>query len=175
MASQSATSSTLFNKEDIEKLRHFLGSLETPISSCSLACSCKFPKSSALNVSESCPLNSEIWIIDSGATNHMTNNASQFNTYTPSPGNRKIKVVYGTLAIVAGYGTIYLTPSLILKNVLHVPKLSGECGGKDSGKYIFESLDLESEPNSTIEPVVKLVEPESVSAGNENETTTQPL
>ncbi|TXG53873.1 hypothetical protein EZV62_019129 [Acer yangbiense] len=49
----------------------------------------------------------------------------------------------------------------------------------DSDEYIFESLDLESEPNSTIEPVVELVEPEfvneSVSAGNENETTTQPL
>ena len=40
-------------------------------------------------------------------------------------------------------------------------------------------MDLESEPNSTIEPVVELVEPESVSesvsAGNENETTTQPI
>ena len=57
--------------------------------------------------------------------------------------------------------------------------LQGECDSKDSDEYIFESLDLESEPNSTIEPVVELVEPESVSesvsAGNENETTTQPL
>ena len=121
---QSENENNMLNKEDIEKLRHFLSSLETPIGSCSLAHSGKFPKSLALNVSKSCPLNPEIWIIDSGATDHMTNNASQFNTYTPSPGNRKVKVADGTLATLAGYGTIYLTSSLILKNVLHVPKLS---------------------------------------------------
>ncbi|KAK0604540.1 hypothetical protein LWI29_016667 [Acer saccharum] len=58
-------------------------------------------------------------------------------------------------------------------------KEGGKCGSKDSDEYIFESLDLESEPNSTIELVVELVKPkfvnESVSVGNENETTTQPL
>ena len=30
----------------------------------------------------------------------------------------------GSLATVAGFGDIYITPTLILKNVLHVPKLS---------------------------------------------------
>ena len=29
----------------------------------------------------------------------------------------------GSLATVAGFGDIYITPTLILKNVLHVPKL----------------------------------------------------
>ena len=30
----------------------------------------------------------------------------------------------GSLATVAGFGDIYIIPTLILKNVLHVPKLS---------------------------------------------------
>ena len=35
----------------------------------------------------------------------------------------KIKVVDGSLAIVATQGAVTLNPSLFLKNVLHVPKL----------------------------------------------------
>lgn len=36
----------------------------------------------------------------------------------------KIAVASGSLAIVAGFGDIHITPTLILQNVLHVPKLS---------------------------------------------------
>ncbi|RVW75295.1 Retrovirus-related Pol polyprotein from transposon TNT 1-94 [Vitis vinifera] len=64
------------------------------------------------------------WIIDSGATDHMTSKSQLFNTYTPSPSNKKIVVANGSLVIVAGFGDIYITPTLILKNALHVPKLS---------------------------------------------------
>ena len=64
------------------------------------------------------------WIIDSGATDHMTSKSQLFHTYTPSPSNKKIAVANRSLATVAGFGDIYITPTLILKNVLHVPKLS---------------------------------------------------
>ena len=64
------------------------------------------------------------WIIDFGATNYMTSKSQLFNTYTPNPSNKKIVVVNGSLATVAGFGDIYITPTLFLKNVLHVPKLS---------------------------------------------------
>ena len=64
------------------------------------------------------------WIIDSDATNHMTSKSQLFNTYTPSPSNKKIVMANGSLVTVAGFGDIYITPTLILKNVLHVPKLS---------------------------------------------------
>ena len=60
------------------------------------------------------------WIIDSNVTNHMTSKSQLFNTYTPSPSNK----VNGSLATIVGFGGIYITPTLILKNVLHVPKLS---------------------------------------------------
>ena len=64
------------------------------------------------------------WIIDFGATDHMTSKSQLFNTYTPSPSNKKIAVANGSLATVASFEDIYITPTFILKNVLHVPKLS---------------------------------------------------
>ncbi|RVX08108.1 hypothetical protein CK203_014665 [Vitis vinifera] len=59
------------------------------------------------------------WIIDSGATNHMTSKSQLFHIYTPSPSNKKIAVANGSLATIVGFGDIYITPILILKNVLH--------------------------------------------------------
>ena len=53
----------------------------------------------------------------------MTTKSQLFHTYTPSPSNKKIAVVNGSLATIASFGDIYITPTLILKNVLHVPKL----------------------------------------------------
>ena len=54
----------------------------------------------------------------------MTPKSQLFHTYTPSPSNKKIVVANGSLVTVTGFGDIYITPTLILKNVLHVPKLS---------------------------------------------------
>ena len=54
----------------------------------------------------------------------MTPKSQLFHTYTPSPSNKKIAVANDSLANVAGFRDIYITPTLILKNVLHVPKLS---------------------------------------------------
>ena len=44
------------------------------------------------------------WIIDSGAIDHMTSKSQLFNTYTPSPSNKKIVVANGSLATIAGFG-----------------------------------------------------------------------
>ena len=63
-------------------------------------------------------------ILDPVAMNHMTHSFQHFHSYTPSPSSRKIIVVNGLLATVVGYGDIYITSKLILKNILHVPKHS---------------------------------------------------
>ncbi|KAG6481613.1 hypothetical protein ZIOFF_058217 [Zingiber officinale] len=60
-------------------------------------------------------------LFDSGVTDHMTPNSQIFHTYNLSPSNRQIIVVNGSLAIVAGFGNVHLTPNLILKNILRVP------------------------------------------------------
>ena len=64
------------------------------------------------------------WIIDLGATDHITGCASLFSTYTPGSGHIKVKIVDGSLASIAGTGTIILGPHITLFNVHHVPKLS---------------------------------------------------
>ena len=109
------------NSEGIERLRGLLGSLEKPSGACSLALSGKSPFPFGLHVSIKCWAN--YWVIDSGATDHMTHTSQYFNSHTPCPSSRKIIVANGSLATDAGLGDIYVTP-LILKNVLHVPKLS---------------------------------------------------
>ena len=110
-----------FNNEEMEKLRSLLGSLDKPTGACSLALSGTPSFSFCVNASNKVYDNS--WVIDSGATDHMTPKSKLFHTYTPSASNKKIAVANGSLSTVAGFGNRYHT-SLILKNVLHAPKLS---------------------------------------------------
>ena len=64
------------------------------------------------------------WILNSGATDHMTGTSELFSSYTPCAENQKVKIVDGSFATVVGKGTIIVSPSLTLKNVLHVPHLT---------------------------------------------------
>ena len=64
------------------------------------------------------------WILDFGATDHMTHNPNQFKTYLLCPSNKKIVIADGTTTIVASIGDVQVTSNLVLKNVLHVPQLS---------------------------------------------------
>ena len=54
----------------------------------------------------------------------MTYSSHSLITYNPCPSNEKIKIVEGSFTTVVGQGNVTLFPSLLLKNVLHVPKLS---------------------------------------------------
>ncbi|KAJ0103609.1 hypothetical protein Patl1_05362 [Pistacia atlantica] len=54
---------------------------------------------------------SNSWVIDSGATDHMTHSSHKFLTYHPCPSNRKVSIADGSLATVAGQGDIILRPS----------------------------------------------------------------
>lgn len=111
-----------FNKEEVEKLRSLLGTLEKQSGTCSLVHSGMLLTSHGLNVSDTPFSNS--WIIDSGVTDQMTNLSQNFSTYTPCPSNKKIATADGSLTLVAGLEDIQLNSFLTLKNVLHVPKLS---------------------------------------------------
>lgn len=64
------------------------------------------------------------WIIDSGATNQLTPTSQFLHSCNPCLSNRKIMVANGSVATIAGVGDIRVTSTIILKNVLHVPKLS---------------------------------------------------
>ncbi|KAK2997364.1 hypothetical protein RJ639_025480 [Escallonia herrerae] len=47
-----------------------------------------------------------------------------YNDEWDCPRNKKIKIADGSLSTIAGTGSIVLSPSITLHNVLHVPKLS---------------------------------------------------
>lgn len=103
-------------------MKIFLNRLEKPTGSCTLAYSGMLPISSGFNVSNILP--TSLWILDSGATDYMTPSSKHFSTYYLSPSNKIISTADGTLVTVAGTGDIQITPSILLKNALHVPKLS---------------------------------------------------
>ena len=61
------------------------------------------------------------WIIDSGATNHMTGASNLFTSYTPCSGKDKVRVADGSMVPITGRGSIRCTKTLSLSPVLHVP------------------------------------------------------
>ena len=69
--------------------------------------------------------NTQSWIIDSGASDHMTWDIIVFNNYTPCYNNSTIRIADGIVSKVVGTGSVTLTKDITLKSVLFVPKL--EC------------------------------------------------
>jgi hypothetical protein len=66
------------------------------------------------------------WIIDSGSTDHMTHESSNFSSYNTHPSKRCVKTANGSSSAVSGVGSLPLTSSISLSTVLHVPHLSGK-------------------------------------------------
>ena len=111
-----AASST-FTSDEVERLRRLL---DTPVmGSCSLA----HAGTSTALANPPPPSTSPSWIVDSGASSHMTSNPRVFTSYDPSPGSSKVRTASGDLLTIAGVGRVALTPSLHLSRVLHVPRL----------------------------------------------------
>ena len=72
----------------------------------------------------SCRFKSTPWIIDSGASDHMTNSSNMFESYSPCPRNKKVQIADGNFSPIAGKGLIKISEGIDLKSVLHVPKLT---------------------------------------------------
>ncbi|RVW83297.1 hypothetical protein CK203_039642 [Vitis vinifera] len=107
-----------FNQEEIENLRALLGTLEKPSSK----------KSS-----------------DSGATDHMTHSSHQFNNYNPCPSQRKIAIVNGSFTTITGVANVQISPTLTLRNALHVSKLGKMIGlPKEQNKLYYLETPSES-------------------------------
>ena len=64
------------------------------------------------------------WIIDSGATDHMTSCPKLFSSYSLCACNKNFKIADSSFPVIVGIGTVKLTPLLILHDVLHVSNLS---------------------------------------------------
>ncbi|RCU34509.1 hypothetical protein DVA81_19450, partial [Acinetobacter baumannii] len=62
------------------------------------------------------------WVIDSGATDHMTGNPKLFSTFHKHLSS--VTLADGSTSNVLGSGTINITPTLPLTSVLSLPQFS---------------------------------------------------
>lgn len=54
----------------------------------------------------------------------MIGSSQLFSSYSPCARNQRVKIADSSFSVVAGKGTIVISPCFTLHNVLHVPKLS---------------------------------------------------
>ncbi|RVX14577.1 hypothetical protein CK203_012112 [Vitis vinifera] len=88
----------------------------------------------------SCCFKSTPWIIDSGASDHMTNSSNMFESYSPCPGNKKVRIADGNFSPNARKGLIKISEEIDLKSVRH-DQSSGKAIGSArmiNGLYYFE-------------------------------------
>jgi len=53
----------------------------------------------------------------------MTPNSHLFSTYQPLKTTKQIQIANGTSVPIIGHGSVYLSPNITIKHVLHVPQL----------------------------------------------------
>ena len=58
------------------------------------------------------PISHTPWIIDSGASDHMTSFSHLFHTYTPCSGHKKVRIADGSYSPIAGNGLINLSKTI---------------------------------------------------------------
>ena len=63
------------------------------------------------------------WIVDSGASDHMTGDANVFDTYDPCSSNYFVRIADRSLSKVGGSGSVTISQDLTLHSILLVPNL----------------------------------------------------
>ncbi|RVW87342.1 hypothetical protein CK203_037241 [Vitis vinifera] len=84
------------------------------------------------------------WIVDSGASDHMTGDATIFDTYSSCPNNLTVRIADGSLSKVAGTGSVVLSRDLTLNSVLLDLDSGKTIGNAEecSGLYILRNATI---------------------------------
>ena len=64
------------------------------------------------------------WVIDSGATDHMTSKSSLFTTFQPHSSTSTITLADGSTSCILGSWTIHPTPLITLTSILSLSQFS---------------------------------------------------
>ncbi|KAK2452382.1 putative mitochondrial protein [Trifolium repens] len=115
-----APQSSPFNQEQLEALQKMFSLMSSQNNPKVASLAQKGNFLSAFTVKSG---NLKPWIVDSGASDHMTGDKSLFHHYSPCYDGMSVKIADGTLSKVAGTGSIILSEDIELKSVLHVPNL----------------------------------------------------
>ncbi|KAL4562842.1 hypothetical protein LXL04_026873 [Taraxacum kok-saghyz] len=117
-----ATSENLepFTKEQLEALRKVLQSTTLEDKGIAAIAQQGGGFSSAFTTSTS---GTRPWVVDCGATDHMTGDRNTFAEFQPMSESKTIKVATGEDANVAGIGTVVISKNITLRSVLYVPNL----------------------------------------------------
>ncbi|RDX72973.1 hypothetical protein CR513_47471, partial [Mucuna pruriens] len=103
----------------------WLGTFEKPTVSPTGSCSLALPDTTlCMNVS-SCVT---YWVIDLEVIDHMIPTSQIFHSYNLCPSNKKFLVANESIATVARVRDIYISPTIILKDVLHEQGSGNEIG-----------------------------------------------
>ncbi|GAV83806.1 UBN2_3 domain-containing protein [Cephalotus follicularis] len=127
-AGQSSSTTTLpFTPDQMQVLRNLFTKEHLPSSSDMSTASAMSMTGPSDNVSGNpfCGLSTlrNSWIIDSGATDHMTGISSKFMSFVPSPSSNHVTTADGSCSPISGCGTIQFS-NFSLPSVLLVPKLT---------------------------------------------------
>ena len=126
LTKETYTSSGLSDGE-LQTLRHLMAKLESPCTPASTSTSSSNLASSGISYSAfntSRTVSDDSWIIDSGASDHMTSARKNFFTYSPCLGHDKVRIADGSLSPIIGKGSVKCTPSITLPFALHIPHFS---------------------------------------------------
>ena len=63
------------------------------------------------------------WIVDSGASDHMTGNATLVCKIHSCPSGLSVRIAYGSLSTIIDIGTIVVSKNLVLNSVLYISNL----------------------------------------------------
>ena len=66
----------------------------------------------------------DLWVVNSGATHHMSNKLTNIHDFHPYPTPSFVSVANGKGSLVKGKGKIKLVSDIIESNVLYVPSFS---------------------------------------------------
>ena len=115
---EASDQSVQFSAAELARFQLYQDSLRSPSTSITVIAKSDNPNKCLVSSS------SFEWVIDSGATDHMTCNSSLFSIFQSQPSPSTVTLADGSHSCALGSGTIVPTPSIPLTSVLSLPNFS---------------------------------------------------